>query len=128
MKGLACDFRVAGVPNADLRDYLRRTFKSVGVGYYPNSSFIHLDVRKGASAFWIDYSGPKEAALYSERPADDLRSGRADAFKPSRIDPSWAEEDGPPQSHAEAMTAGGTEPAAPSQARSANNVAADSVP
>ena len=57
MKGLACDFRVVGVGNTQLRDYLRQTFKKVGVGYYPNSSFVHLDVRKDQSAFWIDYSG-----------------------------------------------------------------------
>ena len=35
-KGLACDFRITGVPNATLRDFLRRSFDHVGVGYYPN--------------------------------------------------------------------------------------------
>src|SRR6185369_16118854 len=40
MKGLACDLRVVGVSNTQLRDYLRQTFKKVGVGYYPNSSFV----------------------------------------------------------------------------------------
>jgi uncharacterized protein YcbK (DUF882 family) len=97
MKGLACDFRVTGVKNTDLRDYLRRAFPHIGVGYYPNSSFVHLDVRgKGASAFWIDYSGPGENAMYSDNPGEDLRSGRADTFRPTLIDPSWAERDDPP--------------------------------
>lgn len=64
MKGLAADFRVAGVENTKLRDYLRRGFKHVGVGYYPNSSFVHLDVRKGPSAFWVDISGPGETSVY----------------------------------------------------------------
>lgn len=91
MKGLACDFRVRGVKNTELRDYLRR-LRHVGVGFYPNSSFVHLDVRRGASVFWIDYSGPGEGAFYSETPGDDLRSGRADQFKPTRIDPTWVEE------------------------------------
>ena len=68
MKGLACDFRVEGVKTTDLRDYLRKTFDKVGVGYYPNSTFVHLDVRKDRSAFWIDYSGPGERAVYSENP------------------------------------------------------------
>ena len=68
MKGLACDFRVEGVRTAELRDYLRHTFDKVGVGYYPNSSFVHLDVRKDRSAFWIDYSGPGERAVYSATP------------------------------------------------------------
>ena len=72
MKGLACDFRVEGIKTAELRDYLRKTYEKVGVGYYPNSSFVHLDVRKDRSAFWIDYSGPGERSMYSETPAEDL--------------------------------------------------------
>ena len=78
-KGLACDFRVPGVPNAALRDWLRKTFDHAGVGYYPNSVFVHLDNRKtGPSAFWIDYAGPGQEASYSENPREDLRSGRAE--------------------------------------------------
>jgi uncharacterized protein YcbK (DUF882 family) len=77
--GLACDFRVVGVPNAVLRDYLRQTFDHVGVGFYPNSTFIHLDVRDGPRAFWIDYSGPGEAANYAASPREDLQNGRADS-------------------------------------------------
>lgn len=56
--GRACDFHVLGVPNTALRDFVR-TFDHVGVGYYPNSTFIHLDVRDH-DAFWIDYAGPGE--------------------------------------------------------------------
>jgi hypothetical protein len=95
MKGLACDLRVDGVKNTELRDYFRATFKKVGVGYYPNSSFVHLDVRNGPSAFWIDYSGPGQNAIYSENPNEDLRSGRADSWKPAKIDPTWVDEDDP---------------------------------
>ena len=90
MQGLACDFRITGVRNQDLRDYLRRSYEKVGVGYYPNSSFVHLDVRKDRSAFWIDYAGPGERAMYADDPVADLRSGRADSFKPTTIDRSWA--------------------------------------
>jgi uncharacterized protein YcbK (DUF882 family) len=85
MKGLACDFRVAGVSNTELRDYLRRNMKKVGVGYYPNSSFVHLDVRKDRSAFWIDYSGPGERAMYAQKPDEDLKTGRADSYHPTKI-------------------------------------------
>jgi len=56
--GRACDFHVLGVPNTALRDFVR-TFDNVGVGYYPNSTFIHLDSRDH-DAFWIDYAGPGE--------------------------------------------------------------------
>lgn len=54
----AVDFSIHGVPNAALRDYLR-TLDQVGVGFYPNSSFVHLDVRSH-SAYWVDSSGPGE--------------------------------------------------------------------
>ena len=116
MKGLACDFRIAGVKNADLRDYLRRGFEKVGVGYYPNSSFVHLDVRKDHSAFWIDYSGPGERSVYSENPTADLKTGRADSYKPTKIDRGWVDEpdeagdDAPPPGLAEARARGETRP------------------
>ena len=88
MKGLACDFRVDGVKATELRDYLRKNFEKIGVGYYPNSTFVHLDVRKERSAFWIDYSGPGERAVYSENPNEDLKTGRADTYRPTKIDES----------------------------------------
>jgi len=55
----AVDFSIPGVDNITLRDYLR-TLNSVGVGYYPNSSFVHLDVRD-TNTYWVDYAGPGEA-------------------------------------------------------------------
>ncbi|MCP4676586.1 MAG: LysM peptidoglycan-binding domain-containing protein [Deltaproteobacteria bacterium] len=61
-KGRALDFRVAGVPNKKLVSFVRK-FKNVGVGYYPNSVFIHMDTRE-SRAYWIDYSGPGEKAIY----------------------------------------------------------------
>lgn len=57
--GRALDFSIPGMPNDALRDYLR-TLKNVGVGYYPNSSFVHLDVR-GYNAYWVDHAGPGQA-------------------------------------------------------------------
>lgn len=55
----AVDFSIVGVPNVIVRQYLL-LFDNVGVGFYPNSSFVHLDVRDGAMQ-WIDYAGPGEA-------------------------------------------------------------------
>jgi uncharacterized protein YcbK (DUF882 family) len=60
--GRAMDFSVEGVPNGTVRDFCR-TFRNAGVGYYPNSTFVHLDVR-AAKAYWIDYSRPGEAPHY----------------------------------------------------------------
>jgi uncharacterized protein YcbK (DUF882 family)/LysM repeat protein len=61
-RGQACDFSVEGVPNDALRDYLL-TLGQVGVGYYPNSSFVHLDVRP-VSTQWVDRSSPGERPEY----------------------------------------------------------------
>ena len=75
--GRALDMRLAGVPNEVLRDHCR-TYKNVGVGYYPNSLFVHFDVRS-QKTFWIDLSGPGEAPKYVgkyppdiDKDADDL--------------------------------------------------------
>jgi uncharacterized protein YcbK (DUF882 family) len=62
-QGKAVDFRVVGVPNEVVRDFCR-TLKNVGVGYYPNSVFVHMDVRT-SPAFWIDYSKPGEPPHYN---------------------------------------------------------------
>jgi len=59
----ALDFSIPGVPNEALRDYVL-TFPNVGVGYYPNSSFIHLDVRE-TKTYWVDLSGPGEPPRYA---------------------------------------------------------------
>ena len=60
----AMDFAIEGVPNTVVRDYCR-TLRDAGVGYYPNSTFVHLDVRTG-KAYWVDYSGPGEAPRYQK--------------------------------------------------------------
>ena len=62
--GQAVDFSIPGVPNAVVRDYCR-SLGRVGVGYYPNSSFVHLDVRE-TRTYWVDYSGPGEAPRYAD--------------------------------------------------------------
>lgn len=61
-EGKALDFSIHGVPNWALRDYLRQ-LSGVGVGFYPNSSFVHLDVRD-ENTYWIDLSGPGESPQY----------------------------------------------------------------
>ncbi len=60
--GEAVDVRVEGVPNEVLRDYCL-TLSKVGVGYYPRSSFVHVDVRSKA-VYWVDWSRPGEPPLY----------------------------------------------------------------
>jgi len=81
--GRALDFNIPGVPNTVVRDFCR-TFRNAGVGYYPNSSFVHLDVR-ASKFFWIDYSRPGEAPKYdsptSQASADEA-TGDVDRTSP----------------------------------------------
>ncbi len=78
--GHAIDIHVDGVPNTELRDYLR-TFDRVGVGYYPRSTFVHFDVRT-RSAYWVDWSRPGEEPRYQRRgeapPTDATEGERAE--------------------------------------------------
>ncbi|MCP4603076.1 MAG: YcbK family protein [Proteobacteria bacterium] len=55
--GQAADIMIPGVPLAVLARRARR-LGFVGVGFYPVSGFIHLDIRDNRSFFWVDRSGP----------------------------------------------------------------------
>lgn len=85
----AVDFSIPGVPNTVVRDYVRR-FRNCGVGYYPNSSFVHLDVRQSA-AYWVDYAGPGEAPRTTPRQHPKPALARNDA---SERDSARVEETG----------------------------------
>jgi hypothetical protein len=63
--GRAVDFRLEGVANEEVVAFCK-TLTDTGCGYYPNSSFVHLDVRDAGKGHvsWIDASGPGEAPRY----------------------------------------------------------------
>ena len=105
--GRAMDFRIPGVPNEVLRDFCR-TFKKSGVGYYPNSLFVHFDVRE-ESAYWIDVSRPGEAPKYvsstgaalakapdADHAADDVTGDMDPPKDPAKDDAPEATEPAPP--------------------------------
>jgi uncharacterized protein YcbK (DUF882 family) len=56
-KGRAVDLIVPGVPDEEVARFARE-LGFVGVGIYPTSQFVHVDIRP-RSYFWIDYSGPR---------------------------------------------------------------------
>ena len=60
-KGRAVDFMIPGVALGRVARIVRR-FGRVGVGFYPVSGFVHMDVREGPSYFWIDRSGPGKSS------------------------------------------------------------------
>jgi hypothetical protein len=113
--GRACDFVVLGVPNTVLRDYLR-TLDSVGVGYYPNSTFVHLDVRE-KNTYWVDYAGPGEPPRLTPTaviPRDPSASAELQAeFTPAASDTeSAAESDAPPTKDRYSGSTGSVRPSA----------------
>ncbi len=75
----AIDFRVLGIGNRELYQFCTELPRS-GCGYYPNSVFIHMDVRE-KSAHWIDYSRPGEKSIYG--PAT-MTASQIDAVRQKR--------------------------------------------
>lgn len=55
-KGRAIDFVLPGTPDQEVAKFARE-IGYVGVGIYPTSQFVHVDIRP-QSYFWVDYSGP----------------------------------------------------------------------
>jgi hypothetical protein len=64
-QGRALDLFVSGVANTDLFRFCR-TLHDVGCGYYPNNTFIHVDVRPFGTGhpMWIDVSEPGKPSEY----------------------------------------------------------------
>ena len=98
--GRAIDFAVKGVSTRTLRDYIRKTYKTRrGLGYYPNTPFVHFDVRE-KSAFWVDYSGKGEEPRYAKNPYAVLKQERAPKPRKKQLvarkRPTAGERFGPP--------------------------------
>ena len=90
--GQAIDFRIAGVPLEELRDYCGQ-LDHVGVGYYPTSHFVHLDVRRTDSR-WTDLAGPGEAARLVRKQAGAREDEQAQAEDESEGAEPAADDDG----------------------------------
>jgi len=90
--GRAIDFRIRGVSNEAVRDFCR-TLRGAGCGYYPNSTFVHLDVRD-TKAYWVDWSRPGEPPRYdkpgvaADEGAGDVPDEGAGASAKSETDPA----------------------------------------
>lgn len=85
----ACDFRVEGVGTRELARYLEENFAQIGVGYYPTSRFVHLDVRS-RSFYWIDRSGPGERSRTRRRNVSIRANANEDTtLETIHINESW---------------------------------------
>lgn len=73
--GRAFDFRVQGVKLTDVRDYVWTRFEQVGVGWYPDEGFVHMDHRHGeADIAWTEIRGNNRY-----HPSWSTRARRGDA-------------------------------------------------
>src|SRR4029078_12850254 len=66
------------------------TLSDTGCGYYPNSSFVHLDVRDPGAGHvtWIDASGPGESPRYGSAwpPQDPPARHKSAEECPAKLD------------------------------------------
>jgi hypothetical protein len=84
--GRALDFRLDGVPNSDVIAFCK-TLQDTGCGYYPNSVFVHMDVRPAGSGHvaWVDTSRPGEAPHYvSPGATAEAKTAEAKNDKPAK--------------------------------------------
>jgi hypothetical protein len=83
--GRAIDLRVRDVAVSELDAFLR-TIEGTGVGLYPTTDFVHVDVRS-RSAHWIDVSGPGEApSLVREEAATPAEATTSESEEPAEVD------------------------------------------
>ena len=58
-KATATDIRIAGVAPSKVRAFAETLDRGgMGIGLYPRSGFVHIDVRSSPSYRWVDYSPP----------------------------------------------------------------------
>jgi uncharacterized protein YcbK (DUF882 family) len=68
-KGSATDIRIAGVSPKKLRAFAETLDTGgMGIGIYPRSGFVHVDIRPGASMRWVDYSSANSNAAEKRPP------------------------------------------------------------
>ncbi|NMC72664.1 MAG: DUF882 domain-containing protein [Myxococcales bacterium] len=83
-QGRAADIIVPGTSSRRVWEYVQ-TYGKVGVGRYPVSGFVHVDVRN-ASFFWEDVSGPGQPSCYYQVDRD-LARRYDEEYDPHHDDP-----------------------------------------
>jgi hypothetical protein len=116
--GRALDIVIPGVSNDDLVAFCR-TLPDTGCGYYPNSTFVHIDVRNAGTGhvYWIDASKPGEPPRYVTSWPEKDDAPALPASPPPEAD-SIADENATAESRAEpAANGSNAAPARPAQPR-----------
>jgi hypothetical protein len=117
--GRALDFKLEGVPNEDLVAFCK-TLTDTGCGYYPNSSFVHVDAREHGAGHvsWIDISHPGEAPHYVKQwplSSADAPSTPAATPTPATAAPSTDDSDSSNDAHEPSLSLPALPAAAPTK-------------
>jgi len=68
-KGTATDIRISGVSIKTVKAYAETLDRGgMGIGIYPRTGFVHIDVRSPPSYRWTDYSGSNSNASEKRPP------------------------------------------------------------
>jgi uncharacterized protein YcbK (DUF882 family) len=68
-KGRATDIRIAGVSSKKIQAFAQTLDRGgMGIGIYPRSQFVHIDVRSPPSFRWTDWSPPNSNAAEKRPP------------------------------------------------------------
>ncbi|HSO38406.1 MAG TPA: DUF882 domain-containing protein [Labilithrix sp.] len=97
--GRAIDFRIEGTKNEDVVAFCK-TLTDTGCGFYPNSSFVHLDVRDPGAGHvsWIDASGPGESPRYVTAWPPKSKAGEGgEGLEPATAKQPVEDQDGMPE-------------------------------
>jgi hypothetical protein len=109
-KGRAIDMVVPGVADEEVARFVRE-MGFVGVGVYPTSQFVHVDIRP-RSYFWVDFSGPhmknRERGILGDLAAKS--DAAALARGQATIEPYGLMTDVDAALRARGLTAGATQP------------------
>ncbi|MFL5308508.1 MAG: YcbK family protein [Polyangia bacterium] len=87
-RGMAADIRIPGMTPLMVRD-LAESMGVGGIGYYPVSGFVHVDVRDD-HVRWIDYGGNRQDREGAEHGPDHAES--AETGEPAAESPEAAED------------------------------------
>ncbi len=79
-QGMAADVKHPYLPAKSIVDFARE-WGAGGIGYYPKTRFVHLDVRD-EPYFWVDYSGPGEHGPVLADPHGTLAAEAACIWEP----------------------------------------------
>ena len=88
-RGMAADIRIPGMTPLMVRD-LAESMGVEGIGYYPVSGFVHVDVRDD-HARWIDYGGNRQDREGAEHGPDHAESAESTG-EPAAASPEAAED------------------------------------